>query len=249
VDRFFRAIELPVLVGYGLTETSPVLTLRRQRRNVIGTIGTAVAEVEIEIRDADSGAKLPPGKTGIVFTRGPQVMRGYHKDPELTGRVLSADGWFDTGDLGALTPYGDLVFRGRAKETIVLLGGENVEPGRVEEAILASPLVEQAIVVGQDRKILAALVLPRADELAKDLRWPEPRAAAEIAKSRDARERIQTEILRRTAALMPFERVTRTALLPEALEPANGCLTGTPKPRRHVIAERYRHLIDEAYSQ
>jgi long-chain acyl-CoA synthetase len=249
VDRFFRAIELPVLVGYGLTETSPVLTLRRQRRNVIGTIGTAVAEVELEIRDPDNGARLPPGKTGVVFTRGPQVMRGYHKDPELTSRVLSAGGWFDTGDLGALTPYGDLVFRGRAKETIVLLGGENVEPGRVEEAILASPLVEQAIVVGQDRKILAALVLPRAEELAKELRWPETRPVADIAKSSDARDRIQTEILRRTAALMPFERVTRTALLPEALEPANGCLTGTLKPRRHVIAERYRHLIEEAYSQ
>jgi long-chain acyl-CoA synthetase len=247
VDRFFRAIELPVLVGYGLTETSPVLTLRRQHRNVIGSIGTPIDEVELEIRHPDTGARLEPGATGVVFTRGPQVMRGYHKDPELTRKVLDAQGWFDTGDLGALTPAGDLCFRGRAKETIVLSGGENVEPGRVEEAMLASPLVEQAVVVGQDRKILAALVLPRADELARELGWSAPLPPAESAPRRDARERVQQEVLRRTAALMPFERVTRVALLPEALETSNGCLTGTLKVRRHVVAERFRMLIEEAY--
>ncbi len=249
VDRFFRALELPVLIGYGLTETSPVLTLRRPRRNVIGSIGTAVPEVEIEIRDLETGAPLPPGRTGVIFTRGPQVMRGYHKDDELTRRAITPDGWFDTGDLGALTPYGDLCFRGRSKETIVLLGGENVEPGRVEEALLASPLIEQVIVVGQDRKTLAALVLPRADALARALHLPAPLAPAEAAARDDVRERFQREALERTERLMPFERVGRVALLPEALDPSNGCLTATLKPKRHVIAERFAALIAQAYER
>jgi long-chain acyl-CoA synthetase len=247
VDRFFRAIELPVLIGYGLTETSPVLTLRRQHRNVIGSIGTAVREVEIQIRDVETGAPLPAGRTGVVVTRGPQVMRGYFKDPELTARAIDAQGWFDTGDLGALTPQGDLCFRGRLKETIVLSGGENVEPGRVEEALLPSSLIEQVVVVGQDRKNLAALVLPRADDLAKALGWPAPLAPAEAARRPEVLRALQAEVVRRTSSLMPFEQVSRVALLPEPLDVAGGCLTATLKLRRHVIVERYKALIEDAY--
>ena len=247
VDRFFRAIELPVLIGYGLTETSPVLTLRRQHRNVIGSIGTPVAEVELQIRDVETGAPLPAGRTGVVATRGPQVMRGYFKDPELTARAVDGEGWFDTGDLGALTPAGDLVFRGRLKETIVLSGGENVEPCRVEEALQPSPLIEQVVVVGQDRKNLAALVLPRADELAKALGWPAPQTAAEAARRPEAKALLQAEVSRRTAGLMPFEQVGRVALLPEPLDVAGGLLTPTLKLRRHLIVERYKALIEGAY--
>lgn len=247
IDRFFRAIELPVLVGYGLTETSPVLTLRSPHRNVVGSIGRVVPEVELEVRDPESGRALPAGATGVVFTRGPQVMRGYFQEPELTARVLDAQGWFNTGDLGALTPAGDLCFRGRAKETIVLSGGENVEPSRVEEALLSSPLVEQVVVVGQDRKVLAALVLPRAEELARALGWPAPRPPGELARLPEVREALRAEAVRLTARLKPFERVARVALLPAALDVAGGCLTPTLKVRRHVVAERHGALIEEAY--
>lgn len=251
VDRFFRAIGVGVLVGYGLTETSPVLTVRRAHRNVLGTIGTAIPGVELEIRDPTTGARLPPGRVGVVFTRGPQVMRGYHRDAELTSRAVDPEGWFDTGDLGLLTPDGDLCFRGRQKETIVLAGGENVEPSRVESAILPSPWVAQAVVVGQDRKALAALVVPRADALAARLGLPADTPLAALVARADALAAVREDVAARTGAgsgLRPFEQVHRVALLAEPLSIANGCLTATLKTRRHEVVRRFAAAIDAAYA-
>jgi long-chain acyl-CoA synthetase len=247
VDRFFRDLEIPILVGYGLTETSPVVTVRRAERNVLGTIGTLVPEVEVQIRHLDTGRVLGPGETGIIVTRGPHVMRGYHRDEEMTRRVIDAEGWFDTGDLGSLTEEGDLLFRGRAKETIVLSGGENVEPTHVEEAIARSPLVEQVVVVGQDRKALAALVVPAPGPAAAALGLDPPPERAALAADERLRDLVRRETIRRTSALRPFERVTHVSLLPEVLEPANGCMTPTMKLRRHVIVERFADRIDAAY--
>jgi long-chain acyl-CoA synthetase len=250
VDRFFRAIGVGVLVGYGLTETSPVVTVRRPRRNVLHTIGTRVPRVEVEIRDPVTGRALPVGETGVVMTRGPHVMRGYHKDPALTAKVIDKDGWFDTGDLGCLTEAGDLCFRGRQKETIVLAGGENVEPSRVEEVIAPSPLVAQVIVVGQDRKTLAALVLPRAEELEKRLPGTGALAPAALAERADVLALVKAEVARRTgpgSGVKPFELVNRVALLPEPLALENGCMTATLKPKRHEIVRRFADRIEQAY--
>ena len=248
IDKFFRAIELPLLVGYGLTETSPIVTLRRPQRNVLGSIGVTIPEVEIQIRDPESGAPLPPGKVGLVCTRGPQVMKGYYKDEELTRKVIDADGWFDTGDLGSLTEKGDLCFRGRLKETIVLKGGENVEPTVVETAIVASPLVEQVIVVGQDQKVLAALVVPHAEAVSEALGATETLGLDALAQSPEAHALLKRECKTRTSKLKAFERINHIALLPEVLDASNGMLTQTLKPKRHVIVERYADRIREAYA-
>ncbi len=251
VDRFFRAVGMPVLVGYGLTETAPVLTVRRPHRNVLHTIGVAIPQVELEIRDPVTGLPLPRGGVGVVFTRGPQVMKGYHKDAELTARAIDPQGWFDTGDLGCLTQAGDLCFKGRQKETIVLSGGENVEPSHVESAILPSPYVAQAVVVGQDRKTLAALVLPRAEEVAKRLPALAHATPAELAAHPEVLALLKEEVSRRTgpgSKLRPFEHVARVALLPEALSVENGLLTGTLKAKRHEIVKRHAGLIDAAYA-
>ncbi len=247
IDRFFRRVGLPVLVGYGLTETSPVVSVRREARNVLGSIGVLVPEVEVEIRHPETGRRLGPGETGLVFTRGPHVMKGYYKDPELTAQVLGPDGWLNTGDLGCLTEEGDLCFRGRHKETIVLRGGENVEPGHVEEALRVSPLIAQAIVVGQDRKTLAALLVPDVEALARRLGLGPAVEPAALAARPDALALLRREAQARTAGLKPYEQIHRIALLPEALDVANGCLTQTLKPRRHVIVERFRAQIEEAY--
>jgi len=247
IERFFCTIGVPIMVGYGLTETSPVVAVRREERNVLGTIGTAVPEVEIEIRDPSTGAPLEPGRPGLVFTRGPHIMRGYHKDEHLTREVIDANGWFNTGDLGYLTEEGDLCFRGRAKETIVLAGGENVEPSRVEAALLASPFIEQALVVGQDRKTLAALLLPQVDEVAKALHIAGRPSYEELAADDAVKRFLHQEVVRATAGLAPFERITRLSLLPRALDVADGTLTQTLKLKRHVITERYEGLIEEAY--
>ena len=251
VDRFFRATGLGVLVGYGLTETSPVLTVRREGRNVLESIGLALPGVELEIRDPVTGKALRAGEVGVVFTRGPQVMRGYHKDDELTRRAIDASGWFDTGDLGMLTVEGDLCFRGRQKETIVLSGGENVEPSRVEAEILPSPLVLQAVVVGQDQKTLAALIVPRSDAVARKVGLPESTPLAELVARTDVQALMKSEVATRTgrgSALRPFETVSRAVLLSEPLTPENGCLTATQKVKRHVVAERFAERIGKAYA-
>ena len=163
--------------------------------------------------------------------RGPQVMRGYYKEPELTKAVLSDDGWFDTGDLGRITSKNNLVFIGRRKETIVLSGGENVEPEPLEQAILQSPLIQQVMLVGQDRKNLAALVVANPDK-------------------NPTEENIAEELKARTGprgGFRSFENVLRFKVLDEPFSPENGFLTATLKMRRNVIAERLAGDVDEIY--
>lgn len=218
VDEFFCNAGIRLLVGYGLTETAPVVALRDPRDNVISTIGRAVPETEIRI-----------SPQGTIQVKGPQVMRGYYKDEELTRNVLDADGWFETGDLGRLTPKGDLVFVGRAKETIVLSGGENVEPEPIESALLKTGLFHQVMVVGQDRKALAALVVPEANV---------------------TDERIHDALKRCTGVpggFRTFEAVNRFARIP-LLTPEDGLLTQTLKMRRNAIAARYANTIDALYA-
>ncbi|MDJ0973850.1 MAG: long-chain fatty acid--CoA ligase [Planctomycetota bacterium] len=249
VDAFFGAIGVPILVGYGLTETSPVISVRRAERNILGTIGTVVPEVEVQVRHVDTGAVCAPGERGVIFTRGPHIMRGYYKDEALTAQVIDDDGWFDTGDLGFLTEEGDICFVGRAKETIVLKGGENVEPSEVETALLSSTLIEQAIVVGQDRKTLAALVVPDPDALKASLHLEQKPSYGDLAHNEEVRRAIRDECRERTSGMRPYERIMRIALLPEVLDAENGCLTQTLKPKRHVIVERFKREIEEAYEQ
>lgn len=248
IDVFFRTVELPILIGYGLTETSPVCTVRRVERNVLGTIGRVVPEVEIQIRHPETRAERPVGEIGVICTRGPHVMRGYYQDQELTDRVLDEDGWFDTGDLGWITEAGDLCFHGRLKETIVLKGGENVEPSNVEGSILPSRYIEQCIVVGQDRKVLAALVLPDRAEVCPKLGLPEDTPYEDLAKNAQLQALIRDECRTRTRHLKGFEKITRVALMHEPLDAENGLLTQTLKPRRHVIVEHFAEAIEEAYA-
>jgi long-chain acyl-CoA synthetase len=249
IDLFFQTIGVPILVGYGLTETSPVVAVRRERRNVLGTIGMAIPQVEVAVRDVATGGTLPPGEVGLIITRGPHVMQGYHDAPELTREVVDREGWFNTGDLGFLTEAGDLCFHGRAKETIVLAGGENVEPSHVESAILTSHLVQQVVVVGQDRKTLAALVLPQPEPVQKALGLDAGTDTEALAGRPDVWELLRGEVVKRTAGLAPFERVTRISVLPHAFDVEEGTLTQTLKLRRHVIVERYKELIASAYER
>ena len=108
---------------------------------------------------------MPPGQKGVLYVRGPNVMKGYYKKPDLTAQAITADGWLNTGDLAMLTYDGEIKIMGRAKETVVLMGGENVEPGPIEDTITESDYVDQVMVVGQDQKYLAALVVPNFESL------------------------------------------------------------------------------------
>jgi long-chain acyl-CoA synthetase len=169
VDQFFGAAGILLLEGYGLTETAPVLAVRTQHRPVPGTVGQMIAQTECEIRD-ENGRVLPPGEQGVVFVKGPQVMSGYYNAPEQTAEMLSSDGWLNTGDLGMLTHNGELRITGRAKDTIVLRGGENIEPLPIEQKLRESELIDQAVILGQDQKFLGALIVPNDEALREALR-------------------------------------------------------------------------------
>ncbi|KAF9666155.1 hypothetical protein SADUNF_Sadunf16G0199400 [Salix dunnii] len=175
VDKFFEAIGVVLLNGYGMTESSPVLAARRLSNNVLGSVGHPIRHTEFKIIDAETGKSLPHGSKGIVRVRGPQVMKGYYKNPLATKQAVDEDGWLNTGDLGWIAPYhsrgksrhcgGVIVLEGRVKDTIVLSTGENVEPLELEEAAMKSSFIQQIVVIGQDQRRLGAIVVPNKEEV------------------------------------------------------------------------------------
>ncbi len=252
VDRFYDAVGLTILEGYGLTETAPVIAVRLPDRPVPGTVGPPIPNTQLRIV-GEGGQPVEQGEIGIVQVRGPQVMRGYYKQPEATAEVLSEAGWLDTGDLGRLTVTGELAITGRAKDTIVLLGGENVEPVPIESALSASPYIAQVMVVGQDQKQLGALIVPERDHLAAfcdesglacgDL---EEAIRHEAVRALFARE-LRTHVSAATG-FKPFEQVRRFRLLTRDFTVGRE-LTHTLKMRRNVIAEIYADEIERMFKR
>ncbi len=251
VDKFFAAAGILLLEGYGLTETAPVIAVRKQKAPVLGTVGPPLDGTEVHIVD-DQNNVLPPGHKGVVMVKGPQVMLGYYKKPEETKRVLSEDGWLNTGDLGMLTHKGELRIIGRVKDTIVLLGGENIEPDPIESTILQSDYVDQVIVLGQDQKFLAALVVPnfeRIEQYAVENEIPYVEKQ-DLIDSAEINELIYDEIHSRVSpqnGFKSFERIYRIKLLPKPFEVGRE-LTQTLKMKRNVINELYANEIKELFS-
>lgn len=255
VDGFFEAIGIELLVGYGLTETSPVLSCRRSWCNRRGSSGQPLPGTSLKLVDPETRERVAIGAQGLVLARGPQVMAGYHERPEATAKVLDAEGWFDTGDLGRLLADGSLVLTGRLKDTIVLSSGENFEPGPLEEALVASPLLEQVMLVGQDRRQLGALLVPKAEGLAafaaeQGLSASGPSDAAAAAADAPLLRALTREcnrILSERPGSRPEERLCGVALVePFTLE--NGLLTQTLKQRRDRIATRHNKAIEAIYA-
>ncbi len=239
LDHFLHSLGVPIIVGYGLTETSPVVSIRRFEDNVLGTIGRAVGETELRVM-GPNGKEVPLGQSGELEVRGPQVMRGYYGNEEATNAVLDKEGWFKTGDLVSMTKKGDLIFTGRQKETIVLGGGENIEPYPIESRILESPFVNQVMIIGQDRKALGALIVPDAE-----------RAKAEAeARGVSIEDLIRKEVISLVTAeagFKPREKVTRVAVVDHEFSVEDGTMTRTLKLKRNVILEKYEELIETLY--
>ncbi|OHD24716.1 MAG: AMP-dependent synthetase [Spirochaetes bacterium GWB1_59_5] len=250
VDIFFNTIGVQILEGYGLTETAPVIGLRPQRKPVMGTVGPAIRGTEFKILD-EAGKDLGTCKKGIVYVKGPQVMLGYYKKPELTAKVLSSDGWLNTGDLGMLTKKRFLKLTGRAKDTIVLLGGENIEPLPIEQRICDSPYVKQAVVLGQDQHFLAAIIVPDQDMImawAKDNNIPIVDYETLLAQP-EVKELIDYEIgqaVNAKTGFKSFERIFRFELLATPFEVGKE-LSAKQEVKRHVVAELYKHRIAKMF--
>jgi long-chain acyl-CoA synthetase len=253
VDEFFNFIGMPVLEGYGMTETSPVLAVRTWKNLVIGTVGPFFPETQIRIVDLNTGAILYPdpkrpdggrGLRGEIHVKGPQVMRGYYKNPEQTARVLR-DGWMNTGDIGMVSFNDCLKILGRSKDTIVLLNGENIEPVPIEARLVQSAYIDQCMVVGQDRKALGALIVPSLEHFRQA--GVEASSVEELIAGPEARRLLDDDIrewVSTATGFKPFERITAWRFVPKPFEVGDE-MTSTFKLKRHVISERYAPLIDE----
>ncbi|CAL4920093.1 unnamed protein product [Urochloa decumbens] len=255
VDKFFEAIGIKVQNGYGLTETSPVVAARRPFCNVLGTVGHPVKLTEIKVFDIETGEALPDGSKGIVKIKGPQVMKGYYKNPSATNEALGQDGWFNTGDIGWIVPHhaigpsrkcgGMLVLEGRAKDTIVLSTGENVEPAEIEEAAGRSNLINQIVVIGQDQRRLGAIIVPNNDEvLAEAKRKSILDEDGELAK--DKVMNMLYDELRTWTANCSF-RVGPIMIVDEPFTIDNGLMTPTMKIRRDKVTEKYQREMEALF--
>lgn len=256
LDMFYEIVGISILNGYGLTETSPILAARRPDLNVRGTVGPPLPQTELKVVDPETGLTQSQGQRGLILGRGPQVMQGYYNNPEATDQVLSLDGWFNTGDLGWLTPDGQLVITGRAKDTIVLLNGENIEPQPLEDVCSQSPYIQQIVMVGQDQKQLGALIYPHLDALkqwATDQGIPVGSGAeadAILLASGQVRDLIKAELrqrIRQRPGYRPDDQVGEFRFLPEPLSIENGLMTQTLKIRRLQVTDRYHTLIAEMF--
>lgn len=269
IDDFFEIIGVEILQGYGLTETSPVTHARRYWRNLRGSVGQPIPGTETKILDPETRKPLLTGERGLVLLRGPQIMQGYYQNPEATAKAIDADGWFDSGDLGWVTPQNDLVLTGRAKDTIVLTNGENIEPQPIEDACLRSPYIDQIMLVGQDQRNIGALIVPNLETLEKwlesqnlHLRVPDE-AAREQNKEGSAektevsleskiiqdlfRQELNREVQNRPG-YRPDDRIGLFKLILEPFSVENGMMTQTLKIRRHVVMERYRDIINGIFA-
>ena len=235
--EFFFAIGIPVLEGYGLTETSPVICLNRPGEERPGSVGPAVPGVEIRI-----------GDQGEILTRGPHVMRGYYHADEATREAL-LDGWFHTGDIGHIDASGRLHITDRLKDLLVLAGGKKVAPQPIEARLKQSPLVSEAVLLGDKHPYVIGLLSPNVatlERLGKERGWVWSTPAQLVALP-EVRELFEAEIAGLNATLAPFETIKRFAILDEEFSQENGALTATLKVKRRVVAQRYATLIESLY--
>jgi long-chain acyl-CoA synthetase len=245
VDETFLGMGIPIRNGYGLTETSPVAAVRLPEQTGPGHIGPPLPHTSIEARK-DDGSACGPNETGVLWIQGPQIMRGYYENPSRTKEVLSDDGWFNSGDLGHRDEHGNFWITGRAKDTIVLAGGENVEPEPIETLIKTSPLIEQAVVVGQDQKALGVLIVPCFEALEHEVPKTEWNVQGDVLANATVQKLYRRELDRlitRENGCRLTDRIATVQVLSDALTPDNGLLTQTLKVRRHVVAERYADVI------
>jgi len=250
VDLFFNTVGIVVCEGYGLTETSPVLTARNPKDRIMFTVGPPLPEVEIKIVDKDNYDKeLPNGEVGIVLTKGLMVMKGYYKNEEKTKEVIK-NGWFNTGDLGKKTYSGKyLKLVGRIKDTIVLRGGENIEPHPLEDRLKESEYINMVIVVGQDKSRLGALIVPDFEALKiytekEDIKYKNIDELINHPKVISLFQKEQKRLISKEHGFMPYETVMGIALLPHEFTMETGEMTETLKMKRFEIHKKYEKEID-----
>ncbi len=237
VGEFFFAINLPILEAYGLTESSPGISGNPIDAPRLGTVGKPLPGVEVRI--------APDGE---ILVRGPNVMQGYYKRKEATAETLT-DGWLHTGDIGEVSADGYLSITDRKKDLIVTSGGKKIAPQPLENLLKADPLISEAVLIGEQRKFPAALLVPDFARLEARIAAMKLRAASreELVRHPEVLRLYQEVLDRLNGSLAQFERVKRFALLPSEFTMERGELTPTMKVRRQVVEQRWRPLIETIY--
>jgi long-chain acyl-CoA synthetase len=231
---------LPIVQGYGLTETSPVITAGMMEDNRVGTVGKPIRNVEVRI-----------ASDGEIETRGPNVMRGYYNKPEETRAVFTEDGWFKTGDIGRIDEDGFLHITDRKKELFKTSGGKYIAPQPIEQMIKGSRFVNQVVLIGNGRKFPAALIVPDWEliESYAQLKGIKETSHAELCRHPRIIDLFQRQIAGLTTDLAQYERVKKVALLENELTIEGGELTPTLKVKRRIVDEKYRDAIDRLYEE
>jgi len=239
IGEFFYGMGMLVLEGYGLTETSPFVSINRPDDFVFGTVGRPAPDTEVRI----------DGSTGEIQVRGPQVMRGYLNDSAETARAIDADGWFHTGDIGELDDIGRIKITDRLKNIIVLANGKNVSPAPMEAALSSSKFIGQAVILGDRQPYTGVLIAPDFEELTV---WAKANEIAEMPPEQLVEERavqklIDGEVKAKLEGFAIFERPRRVALLPRLLTEEEGELTPSLKVKVRVVKEKWATKVAELF--
>ncbi len=237
--RFFFAVGIEIYEGYGLTESSPVICINRPHAIRFGSVGQVVDGVEVQIAE-----------DGEILARGPNIMSGYFNHPEASVEALHPDGWLYTGDIGELDEEGFLRITDRKKEIIVMSNGKNVAPQPIENALKASPYIEQAVLVGNNQKYMAALIYPNypaLETLARE-QGIQFNQDHDLARSTQMHRLLKSEITQLTETFARYEQIKKFTLLENELTQENGCLTPTLKFKRRVINQKYAEQIAQLFA-
>jgi long-chain acyl-CoA synthetase len=239
IGKFFFGAGILILEGYGLTETSPVITVNTLQDLRMGTVGKPIPNTEIAIAE-----------DGEILVRGPQIMKGYYNNPDATSEIISPDGWFHTGDIGVIDADGFLSITDRKKDLIVTAGGKNIAPAPIQNAAKLSRFVADAVVIGDKRPYPILLVIPDFDVLT---RWATEQHIqfadrAELAADARVNAKLEEEVMRRLAGFARFEMPKKILVLPRELELAAGEITPKLSVRRHVVEKTFLPQIEALYA-
>ena len=240
IAEFFHAIGLIILEGYGLTETSPVISINTFEKIRFGSVGPILPGVEVKIA-AD----------GEILVKGPNVMKGYYKKPDETREAFTEDGWFKTGDIGVLDEKGILTITDRKKDLIVTAGGKNVAPQPIENILKTNPYIANAVVVGDRRRFISALIVPNFEKLedyAKFSRIPFADRSA-LVRNEQIVSFLMGEINRSTPHLAPYERVKKIVVLDRDFDIEQGEITPSLKVKRNIVEGKYKDILDTLYRE
>ena len=252
VDEYFWALGINIVEGYGLTETAPIVSVRHISKPVFGCIGRPLYGINARIVDME-GNDVGKGHKGVLQIKGGTVMKGYYKRPELTAKAIDSDGWLDTGDLAMIGMGGELKILGRVKDTIVLRGGENVEPLPLEVKLEESVYIQTAVVVGQDQRNLGALILPNQEELElwakqNNVSYGSYQALLESEAVYKFFDSIVRDIISAKNGFRAFERIPRFALLSKPFEVGRE-LSAKQELMRYKISEIYAKELKGVFKE